>query len=229
VFRLAAVACTNHRGVGLEGPEGASKAIVSLLSDVAVLSEQYPCDREGFDGMAGVRRHHVQTHGESLPNRTCEDCGTTFYDENAMRSLCEDCHREWRGPGPKRDDVEIPDGETWASLSSYQRYYYRNRAEERARTSRRPTALREWYRSLKEGRECREYGESRPPALDFHHDEGTKTMSISEMVAQGYGRDRIRAEIRKCSVLCANCHRVRHADARGGGGDRHLSASRHNG
>lgn len=162
-----------------------------------------------------MRRHHVQRHGESLPNRTCEDCGTAFYDENAMRSLCEDCHRERRGPDPKPEDVEIPDDETWASLSSYQRYYYRNRTDERDRTKRRAAELREWYRSLKDDRECAECGESRPAALDFHHGAGEKTMRVSEMVTQGYGKERIRREIRKCTVLCANCHRVRHAGSDG--------------
>lgn len=40
---------------------------------------------------AGVRQHHAKVHGESLPNRTCSDCGTDFYDPKARREYCEDC------------------------------------------------------------------------------------------------------------------------------------------
>lgn len=40
---------------------------------------------------AGKRQHHAKVHGESLPNRTCEGCGTRFYDPKARLSYCDDC------------------------------------------------------------------------------------------------------------------------------------------
>jgi 5-methylcytosine-specific restriction endonuclease McrA len=40
---------------------------------------------------AGKRQHHAKVHGESLPNRTCEGCGSEFYDPKARLSYCEDC------------------------------------------------------------------------------------------------------------------------------------------
>lgn len=168
------------------------------------------CGSDGFDGSAGVRKHHVQAHGESLANRECDSCGEAFYDENAMRSLCEDCYERTRGPEPKPDDVTIPDDASWSDLSSYQRYYYKNRDEEQSRTERRSERLRDWYRELKSDRECVECGESRAPALDFHHEDGAKERSVSKMINDGFGKRRIREEIAKCEVLCANCHRVRH-------------------
>lgn len=33
-------------------------------------------------------------HGESLPNRTCADCGESFYDEKAQPTYCDDCFTE---------------------------------------------------------------------------------------------------------------------------------------
>lgn len=39
----------------------------------------------------GMRQHHTKVHGESLPNRTCEGCGTEFYDEKARLSYCDGC------------------------------------------------------------------------------------------------------------------------------------------
>jgi 5-methylcytosine-specific restriction endonuclease McrA len=40
----------------------------------------------------GMRQHHAKVHGESLPNRTCEGCGTDFYDEKGRLAYCDDCN-----------------------------------------------------------------------------------------------------------------------------------------
>lgn len=42
----------------------------------------------------GMRQHHTKVHGESLPNRTCDDCCTEFYDPKSRRTYCEDCYSE---------------------------------------------------------------------------------------------------------------------------------------
>jgi hypothetical protein len=42
--------------------------------------------------------------------------------------------------------------------------------------------------------------------LEFDH-LCEKEANISEMVAGGYGLERLRAEIAKCAIRCANCHR----------------------
>ena len=61
---------------------------------------------------------------------------------------------------------------------------------------------------------CSECGESDPQVLEFDHLSG-KTKDISVMVAQGYSVKTIKAEIAKCRVLSANCHR-RHTSKSGG-------------
>ena len=62
------------------------------------------------------------------------------------------------------------------------------------------------------GGKCQVCGYNRcPKALDFHHkDESTKKFGISD---QGYSRSwkAIEAEVDKCYLLCANCHREVHA------------------
>ena len=51
-------------------------------------------------------------------------------------------------------------------------------------------------------------GENRPQCLDFHHrDPSKKSGEISEMIARCYPMDTILAEIEKCDIHCANCHR----------------------
>ena len=44
--------------------------------------------------------------------------------------------------------------------------------------------------------------------FDFHHVKGEKDTKVSAMMNGNW--DRILKEIRKCILLCANCHRLRH-------------------
>ena len=72
-------------------------------------------------------------------------------------------------------------------------------------------SLRQWVHERKEGRGgCSECGHQSVACLDFHHDTGEKDDTVARMVADCRPRDVIRTEIKKCTVLCANCHRKRH-------------------
>jgi hypothetical protein len=53
---------------------------------------------------------------------------------------------------------------------------------------------------------CEQCGENNPVVLEFHHT-GDKEKEVSVMVASGYPIHTIQAEIDRCQVLCANCHR----------------------
>ena len=58
---------------------------------------------------------------------------------------------------------------------------------------------------------CITCGESDPIVLEFDHREGTeKIESISNLVSHS-SWERIKNEIEKCDVLCANCHRRKSA------------------
>lgn len=57
-------------------------------------------------------------------------------------------------------------------------------------------------------------GESDPVVLEFHH-RYEKDRAVSEMVTGGYPTSTIQAEIDKCDVLCANCHRKKTMIERG--------------
>lgn len=60
---------------------------------------------------------------------------------------------------------------------------------------------------------CQKCGEKDPSCLDFHHrDPSTKEGHIGEF--RRFGKARLLAEIAKCDVLCANCHRKHHRDER---------------
>jgi hypothetical protein len=58
---------------------------------------------------------------------------------------------------------------------------------------------------------CIKCGETHPWCLDFHHREGTGKLGHIG-VFRKFGTARLLAEIAKCDVLCANCHRKHHGD-----------------
>lgn len=59
---------------------------------------------------------------------------------------------------------------------------------------------------------CEICGEDRKCCLDFHHkDPSTKSYSVVHMAHNSFKLEDILAEVAKCSILCANCHRVEHA------------------
>jgi len=73
--------------------------------------------------------------------------------------------------------------------------------------------LRVWFHNLKETKVCERCGESRWYMLDFHHNANEEKMvSITQMVYGNnrYNKEDILKEMKKCQILCANCHREEH-------------------
>jgi hypothetical protein len=101
--------------------------------------------------------------------------------------------------------------EEWESMSVDQRWHYRNRETNAERTFTRRARIRDWLNGRKAAAGCTRCGEDDPACLDFHHREGEdKTGTISTLVTNGAGHERLEQELGKCEVLCANCHRKEH-------------------
>lgn len=113
-------------------------------------------------------------------------------------------------PSSKPENVTLSEDKKWEKISAYQRYYYKNRAQEIERTRKRKKNLRKWYKQYKSTLECEKCGEDNPVCLDFHH-LGEKISNVSELVRnRTSSKIQIKKEIEKCKVLCANCHRKEH-------------------
>lgn len=74
-----------------------------------------------------------------------------------------------------------------------------------------------WYLLIKKNLSCEKCGYSNlthesfsPRALQFHHYDNNKSFTISSAVYEGYSKEKIIKEIKKCSVLCARCHAEEH-------------------
>ena len=109
-------------------------------------------------------------------------------------------HRQWREAHPER-------------IKEYNRTYtVKTRAEKLAQRER----AKVWCLSIAKingGNACAVCGEADPDVLDFHHrDRSSKKFCISAVKDIPRHEDvaMVMAEIAKCEVLCANCHRKVH-------------------
>lgn len=90
-------------------------------------------------------------------------------------------------------------------------HYQRNKEVYKERAKARKRYIQQYLMRVKALKKCADCGFSDPRALDFDH-LGDKTMNVTDMAyGKGWGLERIKQEIRKCEVVCANCHRIRTA------------------
>src|SRR2546423_13858300 len=89
------------------------------------------------------------------------------------------------------------------------RYYERNRGLYRDRNRRKRARLRAIARELK-SRPCADCGQTFPfYVMDFDHREGEEKTAQVAMLVNAMNLQRLLAEIEKCDLVCANCHRIR--------------------
>lgn len=68
----------------------------------------------------------------------------------------------------------------------------------------------DWFEELKKTLFCKICGENRSWVLDFHHlDPKQKDKSLAQLKNKG-SKKKISEEMKKCIVLCSNCHRDLH-------------------
>ena len=93
-------------------------------------------------------------------------------------------------------------------------YYARNRRSESDRIRSRQASTLAWLRVLRRV-PCGDCGAVLAPhQMDFDHRDPTlKAFRVTEGRAMLMARTRLLAEVAKCDVVCANCHRVRTRDA----------------
>lgn len=90
------------------------------------------------------------------------------------------------------------------------RHYRENRAEymARARAARRviENAISEIKKSP-----CVDCNKKYPPyVMDFDHlDPNTKVISVSGAIMKGWSLNKVLEEVKKCDLVCSNCHRER--------------------
>ena len=120
--------------------------------------------------------------------------------ENFMETkVCSKCGRElpidqfnWRNKskGTRRADCK-------ECHSGYMKQKYQEKKQE--------------INEIKSNCCCAKCSESRGYVLDFHHiNPDTKENTIARLTSNSYRIDKVYDEMKKCIVLCANCHREFH-------------------
>ena len=82
--------------------------------------------------------------------------------------------------------------------------YSQERSERKSKT-------RDFLNEIKKEAKCEECGFDNPSALHFHHENPkSKKQTVSRMASCGYTIEAIKKEMKKCVILCANCHAIKH-------------------
>lgn len=81
--------------------------------------------------------------------------------------------------------------------------------------SRRKNQIRAFVKRVKSILGCCKCGIKDWRCLDFDHVREKKEFGIAESVAYSFTIKRVKIEMRKCQILCANCHRIKTLTERG--------------
>lgn len=85
---------------------------------------------------------------------------------------------------------------------------YKNREDLYAAQRRHRVKIRHYLLEYLLQKACVDCGEKDPIVLEFDHlDRKNKTRQISRFLSGHYSWKKIKVEIEKCEIRCANCHR----------------------
>ena len=100
----------------------------------------------------------------------------------------------------------------------YKAYYQRNKKREIARAKKNVKKHHLRMKDLTDkikSKPCLDCGVEHPPwIMDFDHREGTNKLGAVGNLVRHASETRILEEIKKCDVVCSNCHRQRTHDRR---------------
>lgn len=134
-----------------------------------------------------------------------------------MVKLCPKCDTE-KDLDDFHKRAKSPDGrQSWCKLcntKSRVKYYHTN-SDNKESTKRSASKAKkrnqEYVWEYLRNNPCVDCGESDIIVLQFDHIKGTKTESIAFMIQEGRTLEKLKAEIEKCEVVCANDHMRRTA------------------
>jgi hypothetical protein len=135
-------------------------------------------------------------------HRVCRWCG--------LAKPLEQFHLRDKSKGTRHSVCDV-------CFTAYRRAHYRLNREAYIRRNNRVLRVRggRWMRRLFDhliGHPCVDCGASDPVVLEFDHvDPSTKREAVGFLARSGYPWPTVLAELDKCQVRCANCHRRRTA------------------
>jgi len=133
-----------------------------------------------------------------MENKTCTKCKTNKplnkfskrqIAKSGYNSQCKECTRKY----------------TKEHYSQNKKYYLE-------KAKRRENEILAFIKNIKDNSSCKICGEKENCCLDFHHQYGQKECEISIIARRKrWTNSKVVKEIKKCIILCSNCHRKLHA------------------
>lgn len=88
--------------------------------------------------------------------------------------------------------------------------YYKSNPKAFRKSKKRGVAKKKKYvQSILERSACADCGNDDIVVLEFDHVTEDKFKGVMQLVNEGYSMQRLKDEIEKCEVVCANCHKRR--------------------
>lgn len=111
------------------------------------------------------------------------------------------------------EDIDMSQ-EEWEELGYHGQYHHaeRDKEEHERQRKERREKKRYWINRIKAELGCKNCGEDERVCLCYHHtNPEEKEFELSDAAGIDLGKEKIKEELQKCEVLCANCHRKVHA------------------
>jgi len=109
-----------------------------------------------------------------------------------------------------------PENSFGVALTTEMKVYRRRKCRHCYRSTKQALISRyfQWINEYKVQHGCKRCKITDSRVLDFHHkNEQNKLFTIGGF-RRSVGFDRIQKEVKKCEVVCANCHRILHSEKR---------------
>lgn len=126
--------------------------------------------------------------------------------------ICSKCEKELeldkfsfkqKAKGTRRADCK----DCFSKLTK--KHYSNNKSSYLEYGRRRREKAKEFICNYLSDKKCIDCDNSDIRVLEFDHIKTNKFSNIADMVRQAYSDNKILEEIKKCEIVCANCHRIR--------------------
>lgn len=90
-------------------------------------------------------------------------------------------------------------------------WYKRNKKHAISKVKSRQADIYKWFCEYKSTLSCEQCPQNHVAALTFHHiNPQDKDIDLCRAAHDGWSKERIMTEVKKCKVLCFNCHAILH-------------------
>jgi hypothetical protein len=169
------------------------------------------CIRCGENDPACLQFHHRNRDEKKINIATyvfqAANLEKFIQELNKCDVLCANCH--WREHWQERDESADTFEYTELQQQLLETQGWRARLKIKRRIYQLDGVI--WFNRYKRTLTCNSCGAAHPACLQFHHiDSRNKYSEVGNLVYKVTNIDKLKREIDKCEVLCANCHAKRH-------------------